>query len=61
MDIDGGIGNGVMAHHGANGGKRNLVMVHFGGKRMPEHPWSHFSTYTGLSGLIFDNALEPAV
>ncbi len=37
VNIDGGLGNGFMAHHGANGGQRNFLMIHFGGKRMAQH------------------------
>ncbi len=61
VDIDGGFSDGLMAYHGANGGQRNFLMVHFCGKGMAQHGRSYQGIDGGLFGLILNNALQPAV
>ena len=36
-------------------------MIHLGGKTMPEHAWCHIGFYSNFFGLVFDNALQPAI
>jgi hypothetical protein len=36
-------------------------VIHFSGKRVPEHPWSNSGGNAGLYGLIFDHTLQAVV
>ena len=61
MDIDGSIGNRVVAHHVSDSIQRNILMIHFGGKSVSEHTWCDSGFYAGLFGLVFDNALHAVI
>ena len=61
MDIDRGVRNGVMAHHGLYSGQRYVLMVHLGGKGVAKHTGGYSGLDADLSALVFDNALNTTV